>query len=63
MWIIVIFLNTWAEAQKPSWHGGIAIQKVFACDPLNWIKWIFSGWSGKFLNSLENFQIAWKHSD
>ena len=56
-----------AEAQKPSWHRGIAIRKVFArpesfcAQPLK-LHWGASGWSGKFPDSLESFQIVWKVS-
>ena len=54
----------YTEAQKPSWHRGIAIQKVFArpesfcAKPLK-LHWGVSGWSGKFPDSLESFQIVW----
>ena len=56
-----------AEAQKPGWQGGIATRKVFArpesfcAQPLK-LHWEVSGPFGKFPDSLDIFQIAWKVS-
>ena len=44
------------ESQKPSWHHGIAIRKVFCAKPLK-LYWEDSGQSGKFPDGLESFRM------
>ena len=57
-----------SEAQKPSWHRGVAIQKVFAGGPGKFLRvqkvFAHNPWNctGKFPDGLESFLVIWKVS-
>ena len=57
------FVCNLPETQKPLWHGGIAIRKVFA-RPKSFVRnpWEVSGPSGKFPDSLDIFRMVRKVS-